>query len=30
MREKDRLDEEVRQLCAKDGGIRYEANAAES
>ena len=25
MREKDRLDEEVRQLCAKDGGIKvYE------
>ena len=22
MREKDRLDEEVRQLCAKDGGIK--------
>ncbi len=26
MREKDRLDEEVRSLCAKDGGIKvYEA-----
>ena len=22
MREKDRLDEEVRQLCAKDGGMK--------
>jgi len=28
MREKDRLDEEVRQLCAKDGGIRIHERVA--